>query len=100
MVLKQEDTLDLYEDRLDTYLVYLSAQALSQQDSRRVGKMQHAIGDFERLGDHAVNLVKAGRSWDQIAVFLGGGPAGSWGAFRCGAGDFAVDNRLLYQYRP
>lgn len=53
MVLKQEDTLDLYEDRLDTYLVYLSAQALSQQDSRRVGKMQHAIGDFERLGDHA-----------------------------------------------
>ena len=58
VVLKQEDTLDLYEDRLDTYLVYLSAQALSQQDSRRVGKMQHAIGDFERLGDHAVNLTE------------------------------------------
>ena len=57
VVMRQEDTLDLYEDRLDAYLVYLSAQALSQQDSRRVGKMQHAIGDFERLGDHAVNLV-------------------------------------------
>ena len=56
--LKQEDTLDLYEDRLDTYLGDLSALALSQQDSRRGGKMQHAIGDFERLGDHAVNLAE------------------------------------------
>lgn len=101
VVLKQEDTLDLYEDRLDTYLVYLSAQALSQQDSRRVGKMQHAIGDFERLGDHAVNPGKGRQgAGDQIAVFLRGGPAGVGGAFRCGAGDFAVDNRLLYQYRP
>ena len=59
VVLQQEDTLDLYEDRLDTYLVYLSAQALSQQDSRRVGKMQHAIGDFERISDHGVNLLES-----------------------------------------
>ena len=70
VVLKQEDTLDLYEDRLDTYLVYLSAQALSQQDSRRVGKMQHAIGDFERLGDHAVNLVKAGKELEIKSLFF------------------------------
>ena len=70
VVLQQEDTLDLYEDRLDTYLVYLSAQALSQQDSRRVGKMQHAIGDFERLGDHAVNLVKAGQELEIKSLFF------------------------------
>ena len=70
VVLQQEDTLDLYEDRLDTYLVYLSAQALSQQDSRRVGKMQHAIGDFERLGDHAVNLVKAGKELEIKSLFF------------------------------
>lgn len=70
VVLQQEDTLDLYEDRLDAYLVYLSAQALSQQDSRRVGKMQHAIGDFERLGDHAVNLVKAGKELEIKSLFF------------------------------
>ena len=70
VVLQQEDTLDLYEDRLDTYLVYLSAQALSQQDSRRVGKRQHAIGDFERLGDHAVNLVKAGKELEIKSLFF------------------------------
>ena len=55
---------------MDTYLVYLSAQALSQQDSRRVGKMQHAIGDFERLGDHAVNLVKAGKELEIKSLFF------------------------------
>ena len=70
VVMRQEDTLDLYEDRLDAYLVYLSAQALSQQDSRRVGKMQHAIGDFERLGDHAVNLVKAGKELEIKSLFF------------------------------
>ena len=70
VVLQQEDTLDLYEDRLDTYLVYLAAQALSQQDSRRVGKMQHAIGDFQRLGDHAVNLVKAGKELEIKSLFF------------------------------
>ena len=86
VVLKQEDTLDLYEDRLDTYLVYLSAQALSQQDSRRVGKMQHAIGDFERISDHAVNILEsaeelrgkslafsaaAAREYDVLAAAIG-----------------------------
>ncbi len=53
-----EDKLDKFEDRLGTYLVRLSAQALSEPDSRKISKMLHTIGDFERLGDHAVNLLK------------------------------------------
>lgn len=57
-ILKNEDKLDQYEDSLGTYLVKLSAQALSRQDSQRISKMLHTIGDFERLGDHAVNLLK------------------------------------------
>ena len=58
-VLKNEDKLDNYEDQLGTYLVKLSSQALSKADSRRVSRMLHAINDFERMGDHAVNLMKA-----------------------------------------
>ena len=58
-VLRNEDQLDNYEDQLGTYLVKLSSQALSKADSRRVSRMLHAISDFERMGDHAVNLLKA-----------------------------------------
>ena len=56
-ILWLEDRLDHYEDQLGTYLVKLSSQALSNQDSQVVSKILHAIGDFERLGDHACNLA-------------------------------------------
>ena len=52
-----EDYLDRYEDELGTYLVKLSGKELSDSDSRKVSKLLHTIGDFERLGDHALNLL-------------------------------------------
>ena len=33
-------------------------EKLSDSDSLRVSKILHAIGDFERLGDHAVNIAE------------------------------------------
>ena len=56
-----EDTLDLYEDRLGEYLTQISGQGLSDYDSRQRFKMQHVISDFERLGDHAINLLDSAR---------------------------------------
>ncbi len=56
-VLKQEDELDKYEDKLGSFLVQLSARSLSEPDSREVSKLLHTIGDFERLGDHSAQLV-------------------------------------------
>ena len=56
-----EETLDLYEDRLGQYLTQISGQGLSDYDSRQRFKMQHVIGDFERLGDHAINLLGSAR---------------------------------------
>ena len=56
-----EDELDRYEDELGTLLVHLSSMQLSQNDSICVSKMLHAIGDFERLGDHAVNIRDTAR---------------------------------------
>ena len=61
LALQTEEEIDAFEDRLSTYLVKLSAQALSQNDSHVISKMLHAIGDFERLGDHAVNLNKVAK---------------------------------------
>lgn len=56
-----ESRLDSYEDKLGTYLVRLSSEALSQEDSQVVSKILHAIGNFERLGDHALNLLNSAR---------------------------------------
>ena len=57
-ILANENSLDEYEDKLGTFLVRLSGKSLSDADSRRVSRLLHTIGDFERLGDHAVNLVR------------------------------------------
>ena len=57
-VIRNEDRLDQYEDRLGTVLVHLSSRALSDEDSQNISKQLHTIGDFERIGDHAVNLLK------------------------------------------
>ena len=56
---EDEDTIDLYEDKLGSYLVQLSGKDLSETDTRKISKMLHSIGDFERLGDHALNLKDA-----------------------------------------
>ncbi len=67
-VAKEEDQLDFYEDKLGTCLVQLSSRALSDGDSKRVSKQLHTIGDFERIGDHAVNLLKTAEEIHQKQV--------------------------------
>ena len=57
-VFDNEGILDEYEDGLGTYLVKMSAHSLSAEDAQTVTRMLHSIGDFERLGDHALNLSK------------------------------------------
>ena len=54
----QEEEIDLYEDTLGTFLVKLSSKDLSHADSNEAAELLHAIGDFERIGDHAVNILR------------------------------------------
>ena len=54
-----EDKTDHYEDILGTYLVKLSTQAANESDSAEAAGLLKLIGDFERIGDHAVNLVES-----------------------------------------
>ena len=51
-----EDKLDTYEDRLGNYLVEISRHNISMADGRDAARLLHAINDFERIGDHALNL--------------------------------------------
>lgn len=57
-VKRKEDAVDHYEDVLGTYLVKLSAKHLSAEDNRTVNKLLYTIGDFERISDHAMNLIQ------------------------------------------
>ncbi len=54
-----EDKADHYEDILGTYLVKLSRSQVSDSDSRDISKMLKAIGDFERISDHSVNILES-----------------------------------------
>ena len=56
---EREGKIDHYEDILNTYLVRLSARPISQEDNARGTKLLKLIGDFERIGDHGVNLMGA-----------------------------------------
>ena len=60
-VAAKENQIDRYEDRLGTFLVQLSSRELSARDGNEISKLLHTIGDLERIGDHAVNLLDAAR---------------------------------------
>lgn len=58
-VVELENRVDHYEDELGTYLLKLSSKNLSEKDSHTLTFLLHNIGDFERISDHAVNLMEA-----------------------------------------
>lgn len=69
-VTEMEGKLDIYEDQLGTYMVKLSKRGASDSDSKRIAKILHTINDFERIGDHAENLVGVAREMhDKGIVF-------------------------------
>lgn len=63
-ITEMEEEIDQYEDKLGTYLVKLSSKNLTKADSNSVSELLHAIGDFERIGDHAVNILRVAQEID------------------------------------
>ncbi|MCI8925581.1 MAG: Na/Pi cotransporter family protein [Lachnospiraceae bacterium] len=56
---EKEEKTDHYEDILGTYLVKLSTKQAGESASREAAKLLKVIGDYERVSDHAVNLLEA-----------------------------------------
>lgn len=54
-----ETLTDKYEDKLGTYLVRISNNNLTENQSHTVARLLHSIGDFERISDHALNICDA-----------------------------------------
>ena len=58
-VREAEGKVDVYEDKIGSYLVKLSSHDLTEADGNEANKLLHVIGDIERISDHAVNIVES-----------------------------------------
>lgn len=58
-VIENENSIDIFEDKIGSYILKISSKDLSETDSKIVSMMLHTIGDLERISDHAVNIVEA-----------------------------------------
>lgn len=58
-VRKYEKDADVYEDAIGSYLVKLSNEDISETENHKITKLLKLIGDFERISDHAVNIVES-----------------------------------------
>lgn len=55
-VVDNENTIDIYEDKIGSYILQVASKDLSVSDSQVVSNLLHTIGDLERISDHAVNI--------------------------------------------
>jgi len=67
-----EDKTDHYEDILGTYLVKLSTLSISEAESAEAAGLLKLIGDYERIGDHATDLLHAGRELSEKQLSFSG----------------------------
>ena len=58
---EMEAEVDRYEDALGSYLIKLNNKDLSPKDSRSISVILHCINDFERISDHAVNIIESAK---------------------------------------
>lgn len=68
LIVEKENIIDMYEDKLGSFLVKLSSKPLSLEDSKEISKLLHTINDFERIGDHAVNILESAREMHQKEI--------------------------------
>ncbi len=67
-IVENEHTIDIFEDKIGSYLLKISSKDLSEHDSKVVTKLLHTIGDLERISDHAVNVVEAAEEMYQKKI--------------------------------
>ncbi len=55
-IMAEEENIDLMTDRVSRYLVELLPNLHSEENIARVNQYYKVVAEFERLGDHAVNI--------------------------------------------
>lgn len=64
-VIELENIVDHYEDEIGSYLVKLSSRHLTEKDSQQLSVLLHSIGDFERISDHAINIMESAKEMEE-----------------------------------
>ncbi len=54
---KNEQRIDLYEDKMESYLIKVSNKGLAEDTGNIIARLLLTIGDYERIGDHAINIL-------------------------------------------
>lgn len=67
-VVDNENAIDIYEDKIGSFILKISSKDLSVSDSQVVSNLLHTIGDLERISDHAVNIVEAAEEMHQKKI--------------------------------
>ncbi len=70
LIIENEDIIDGYEDKINSFLIKLSKSSITGADSRSVSKMMHCVGNFERISDHAVNLVESAQEMHDKGIMF------------------------------
>ena len=60
-----ERKVDQYEDQLGTYLMKINNHHLSPEDSHTLSVLLHCITDYERISDHALNIMQKARGMSE-----------------------------------
>lgn len=69
-IVNLEKEIDVYEDHLGAYLTKIAGTDLSDEDNRNVALILHSIGNFERISDHALNLLESVRELKDKKLLL------------------------------
>lgn len=59
---ENEDNMDVFTDSMDTYLVDLSKHVETDADSQRITTLMQTSTNFERIGDHAINIMEVAQN--------------------------------------
>ena len=57
-IVENETKIDSYEYKLDSFLIKLSNREVTDEDANKISQLVLAISEFERIGDHASNILK------------------------------------------
>ncbi len=96
-VIELEELVDHYEDELGSYLVKLSSKHLTEKDSQELSVLLHCIGDFERISDHAINIMESAREMEEKKLYFSRKAEGELKVFTGAVKDIVNTSILVFQ---
>ena len=69
-VITMEEEIDLYEDKIASWLLRMNSQKLKPEQSDRSHRFLRTLTDFERISDHARNIAESAQELQEKNLFM------------------------------